>query len=116
MLPSPHCAIARPLSAGSSRPGSLKVLLPAAAPSIFAGMRLGLIFCMLGVVASELIAAEAGIGQLIAQYSASFRLSEVYAIILALVVVAAALNSLSEHLERRLTRWRPPAQSSKGGN
>jgi NitT/TauT family transport system permease protein len=90
-----------------------KILFPSALPSIFAGTRLGLIYCLLGVVGSELIAAKAGVGQLIAQYSATFQLDRVYAVIICLIVVAALLNGATEALERRVMRWRPPVGSRK---
>jgi len=86
-----------------------KVLLPAATPTIFAGLRLGLIYSLLGVVTSELIASRDGMGQLIAQYSAAFQMDRVYAVILVLVVVASLLNWLMTLVERRLLRWRSDA-------
>ncbi|WP_157157332.1 ABC transporter permease [Diaminobutyricimonas sp. LJ205] len=86
-----------------------KVVLPAAVPSILAGVRLGLIYSLLGVVTSELIAAESGVGQMIARAAGVFDLATVYAIIVVLMVIAAVLNMLTEGLERRLLRWQPPA-------
>lgn len=85
-----------------------KVVLPAAVPSILAGVRLGLIYSLLGVVTSELIAAEGGVGQMIARAAGVFDLATVYAIIVVLMIIAATLNMLTEGLERRLLRWQPP--------
>ncbi|TFC74891.1 ABC transporter permease [Cryobacterium sp. TMS1-20-1] len=87
-----------------------KVVLPSAVPSILAGMRLGLIYSMLGVVTSELIASESGIGQMIARAAGVFDLSTVYSIVLVMMVIAAALNMLTEMTERRLLKWQPPPQ------
>ncbi|TAM87207.1 MAG: ABC transporter permease, partial [Candidimonas sp.] len=42
-----------------------KITLPSAVPSIFSGLRLGLVYALLGVVAGEIIAAEKGLGQLL---------------------------------------------------
>lgn len=85
-----------------------KVVLPAAVPSILSGFRLGLIYALLGVITSELIAAKDGLGQLIATHAAAFNLAYVYAILVILMITAAALNGLSEVVERRLLRWQPP--------
>lgn len=85
-----------------------KVVLPAAVPSILSGFRLGLIYALLGVITSELIAAKDGLGQLIAVYAASFNLATVYAILVILMITAASMNGLSEVIERRLLRWQPP--------
>lgn len=86
----------------------MKALLPVSIPSIAAGLRLGLIYSLLGVVAMELIASRSGLGQLIAQYSAVFAMEKVYAILIVLVVIAAALNSATRYAERRLLAWQPP--------
>ncbi|ANZ27167.1 ABC transporter permease [Rhodococcus sp. WB1] len=86
-----------------------KVMLPVATPAIIASLRLGLIYALLGVVGSELIAAENGLGQLIAQYSSLFQLEAVYAILILLAVIAVVLNQVMGATERRLLRWQPPA-------
>jgi NitT/TauT family transport system permease protein len=87
----------------------LKVLLPVATPAVFAALRLGLIYSLLGVVGSELYSARDGLGQLIAYNSSTFRMEAVYAILLLLAVIAVVLNQLMGFLERRLLRWQPPA-------
>lgn len=86
-----------------------KIMLPVATPAIIASLRLGLIYALLGVVGSELIAAENGLGQLIAQYSSLFRLEAVYAILILLAVISVSLNQVMAAVERRLLRWQPPA-------
>ena len=83
-----------------------KILLPSAIPSIFAGLRLGLIYSLLGVITSEIIASRVGLGQLIAWYSGIFKLEGVYAIVLVLAVVASLMNVAMAALERRLLRGR----------
>lgn len=86
-----------------------KIFIPVATPAVFAALRLGLIYSLLGVVASELISARNGLGQLIAAYSATFRMEAVYAILLLLAAVAVLLNQLMGLAERRLLRWQQPA-------
>ena len=86
-----------------------KVLLPVATPAIFAALRLGLIYSLLGVVGSELISARDGLGQLIAYDSSVFQMDGVSGILVLLAVIAVVLNQLMALLERRLLRWQPPA-------
>jgi NitT/TauT family transport system permease protein len=86
-----------------------KVLLPVATPAIFAALRLGLIYSLLGVVGSELISARDGLGQLIAYDSSVFQMDGVYGILVLLAVIAVALNQLMGLVERWLLRWQPPA-------
>lgn len=86
-----------------------KVYLPVAAPAIFAGLRLGLIYSLLGVVASELIAAREGLGMLVAQYSGVFEMEGVYGVLILLALVASVLNTLMRRIERHVLRWQPEA-------
>jgi NitT/TauT family transport system permease protein len=85
-----------------------KVLFPVAIPSIFGGMRLGVIYSLLGVVTSELIASRDGMGQLLQQYASTFQIDRVYGLLIVLAVVAAVLNAFMTRLERHLLRWQPP--------
>jgi NitT/TauT family transport system permease protein len=87
----------------------MKVLLPVAVPQIFASLRLGLIYSLLGVVASEIIASRSGLGQLVAKYTATYQLDHVYSILILLALIATALNQLMVQLEGWLLRWQPPA-------
>lgn len=86
----------------------VKVLLPVAVPSIFAGLRLGLIYALLAVVGSEIIAAQNGLGQRVAYYSSVYKLEAVYGMLLVLAAIAAILNMLMSAAERWLLRWQPP--------
>ena len=86
------------------------ILLPVATPGIFAGLRLGLIYSLLGVVGSELISSRDGLGQLVSIYSAQFRLEAVYTILILLAGIAVVLNQAMNFAERYLLRWQPPAR------
>jgi NitT/TauT family transport system permease protein len=86
-----------------------KVLFPVAIPSIFGGLRLGIIYSLLGVVTSELISSRDGIGQLLQQYTSLFQIDGVWGLLIVLAVVAAVLNLVMTRIERYLLRWQPPA-------
>ena len=86
-----------------------KVLLPVAMPSIFAAVRLGVIYSLLAVVGSELISSRNGLGQLVALFSNQFKLASVYAILIVLAVVAGILNSVTGLAESWVLRWQPPS-------
>lgn len=81
------------------------VLLPNSVPTLFAGIRLAITYSLLGVVASEMIAARAGLGVDLVAYSASFNVATVFAILALLAVVATAVNVALESLESWLLRW-----------
>jgi NitT/TauT family transport system permease protein len=83
----------------------LKVVLPSAVPTMMAGLRLTFTYALLGVVASEMVAATGGIGQEIVLYSSSYQINTVFAILVELMVVAVVMNWLFTLLERHLLRW-----------
>lgn len=83
-----------------------KMILPSAAPTMFSGLRLAFAFSLLGVIASEIIAAPDGIGQDIIYFSNSYQINSVFAILAGLAVVALVVNSVIRAGERRLLRWR----------
>lgn len=79
---------------GTSRTGLLvKVVLPSAVPTMFAGLRLTFTYSLLGVIASEMIAATSGIGQDIVLFSPGYLINTVFAIIIELVMAAVPLNA-----------------------
>lgn len=86
-----------------------KVILPAALPTIFVGIRLASASAMLVLVASEMVGAKAGLGYLIINSQYSFLIPQMYFGILGITVIGLAFNALLEALERRLMRWRSPA-------
>lgn len=82
-----------------------KVTLISAVPTIFSGLKLGLIVSLLGVIAGEIIAAQHGLGQLLTYLSGTFDTNGVYAVLLFLAIIGVALTGLMNALERHLLRW-----------
>lgn len=83
-----------------------KITLPSAVPSIFSGLRLGLIYALLGVIAGEIIAAEKGLGQLLSFLAGSFKTSGVFAVLTLLSFLGGLLTYITSKIEARLLRWR----------
>ena len=86
-----------------------KVILPAALPTIFVGIRLASASAMLVLVASEMVGAKAGLGYLIINSQYSFLIPQMYFGILGITVIGLAFNAVLEALERRFMRWKAPA-------
>jgi NitT/TauT family transport system permease protein len=82
-----------------------KLVIPNAVPSIFAALRLSLIYGFLAVVVGEMIGANNGLGQQIAYYSGVLRTDAVFGLLFVLGIVAAALAGALRILEARLLRW-----------
>jgi NitT/TauT family transport system permease protein len=79
-----------------------KILLPAALPTIFVGLRIGLIFTMLNIVGVEFLINFGGLGQLINEMADRYDVPGTYAAILFVVLISVLLFILIERLERWL--------------
>jgi NitT/TauT family transport system permease protein len=101
----PDIQIVARLLGATRRQMFLKVILPASAPTIFAGLRLGLIYSLLGAVVAEMLSATRGIGYLIAFYAGTFNVTGVMAMLLLLALAAMALNQCMRVIEQRVLRW-----------
>ncbi|MBF6202764.1 ABC transporter permease [Streptomyces gardneri] len=86
-----------------------KVILPAALPSIFTGLRMAAASSILVLLAAEMFGARAGLGYLITAAQQNFAIPNMYAGILAISLLGLGFNGLLVALERRLSRWRAPA-------
>jgi len=83
----------------------LKVRLPAAMPQIFAGMKIGVVKAVEGVIIAEFIASDKGLGFMIMQASAFMDISLMFAGLIAAALVALLFNGGMGLLERRLMPW-----------
>jgi NitT/TauT family transport system permease protein len=79
-----------------------KILFPAALPTIFVGLRLGLIFALINIVGVEFLINFGGLGQLINELSERYDLAGTYAAIFFVVLVSVCIFVLTERLERWL--------------
>jgi NitT/TauT family transport system permease protein len=80
----------------------LKILLPAALPSIFVGIRLGLIFALINIVGTEFLINFGGLGQLIADLAERYDLAGTYAAICFVILVSVLFFMVLEKVERWL--------------
>jgi len=83
-----------------------RVLLPAALPAIFTGLRNGLSLAWMFMVAAELIAASQGLGYLLSDGRETSRADIVLSAIVLLALLGKASDSLMRRLENRLLAWR----------
>ncbi|MFG1795726.1 ABC transporter permease [Nocardia sp. NPDC049149] len=83
-----------------------KVILPAALPSIFTGLRMAAAGSILVLLAAEMFGARAGLGYLITATQQNFQIPNMYAGILAISLLGLTFNGLLVALERRFSRWR----------
>ena len=79
-----------------------KILFPAAMPTIFVGLRLGLIFALINIVGVEFLINFGGLGQLINELAERYDLAGTYAAICFVILVSICVFILTERLERWL--------------
>ncbi len=82
------------------------ILLPSALPSIFVGLRLGLIFALINVVGVEFLINFGGLGQLINDLAERYDLPAMYATIGFVILVSVFFFMSLERIER----WLRPGQ------
>lgn len=79
-----------------------KILLPAAAPTVMFGMRIGFSIGFIGVILAEMFAAKEGLGTVVTEAYGLLRIPEMYAVIVLISVFAFAVNLALWTCERRL--------------
>ena len=91
---------------GASRLQTLLLVeLPLAAPTLLGGLKLGLTLSIMGAVVGEFVAADSGLGFMIANAVGNFEASARYVALIALAILSIALFGLVTLLERTLLRW-----------
>jgi len=101
---SDHLILSKALGA-TRRQIFFKVTLPSAVPIIFSGLRLGLVYSLLGVVGAELLAAEHGLGQTLAYLQSTFDMDGVMALLFLLALLGLSVTVVMNYLERKLLVW-----------
>jgi ABC-type nitrate/sulfonate/bicarbonate transport system permease component len=81
------------------------IVLPAAMPKIFAGMRVALALAVILMVVSELVASTNGIGYRIQNSQIMFLLTDMWCGIVLLALLGCTLNWLFVKLEDRVLAW-----------
>ena len=91
----------------SRRQVQLKVVLPAAVPSIFAGLHLGMGVTIILVIAAEMIggSSTSGMGYLLMQAGQVMETEKVFADLVVLAVVGALIVKLQRWIDRKVAPW-----------
>ncbi len=82
-----------------------QVVLPAASPYIFTGMRVSLAVALIVMVISEMVAASSGIGYFILSAQRGFKIREMFAGVLTLAALGYILNRAFLAIESRVLAW-----------
>jgi NitT/TauT family transport system permease protein len=83
-----------------------KVILPAIVPTVIAGMRLAVVFCLLGVLVVEMFAGVRGMGYVMSALANGFQAAELFAVTAIVSVASIAIVLSLDVLGERLSLWR----------
>jgi NitT/TauT family transport system permease protein len=82
-----------------------KVVVPATAPAIFAGLRIALPIALIIAVLTEMVGATEGLGYLISVASASFQRAQVFAMLAVIAIIGFVFDRSMATLRERLVFW-----------
>jgi NitT/TauT family transport system permease protein len=78
------------------------ISFPAAVPYVFTGLKLGFIYALIGVIASEFILASSGLGYEISNSYTTFATTRMYAVMLFMILISVSVNQAMLKIERHL--------------
>lgn len=82
-----------------------KVLIPAAAPSIMAAIRVTFARAMVGAILAEFIASREGLGYMIVRAARQFDIATVFAGVVVIAALVMLVNAAIRMVEARLFPW-----------
>jgi NitT/TauT family transport system permease protein len=94
----------RSLSA-TRRQSFLLARLPAALPSLFAGVRIAVVQSVVGAVAAEFVGAKEGLGYLVMYTGSLLQTDRLFAVLVVLLLLGLVLYWVVVALERRVVTW-----------
>ncbi|PDT16882.1 ABC transporter permease [Rhizobium sp. J15] len=83
-----------------------KVVIPSAVTWVFAGLRLSVPYALIGAIVGEIIAANRGLGFLLAHATGEFDTAGTFAALFAIMILALLLNVSVNAIEKALLPWK----------
>jgi NitT/TauT family transport system permease protein len=100
-----HLDVARTFGAGEIQVLQ-KIVVPSAAPEVFAGLRIGFGIGWMCLVAAEMIGGGLGLGHLVIVTEQLGRTAETISAMLVIGFIGFLISYMFLYIERRLLRWR----------
>ena len=91
-----------------------KIKLPNALPTLFAGMKVGISFALVGAIVGEFVAGSNGLGTVILIAEGQFDTTRVFAALVMLGVLGTILFYIVEFAEGLLLPWHPSHRARHG--
>ena len=90
----------------SKRHVFMKLSLPEALTSAFAGLKTGMSFALVGAIVGEFVGSQEGMGALIATFNFGLQVDSAFAVLVYLTLVGLILYLAIERLEQKIIFWR----------
>jgi len=84
-----------------------KVILPAATPYIFLGIKLSIPYALIGAIIGEFVASSAGLGWKVQMETSLYNTTGTMAGLIIMMAIVVFMNAVLQHLENSLLSWRP---------
>jgi ABC-type nitrate/sulfonate/bicarbonate transport system permease component len=108
----PHGQVMLARSFGASRLRIYRsIYLPAMAPQVVTGLRLGIIFDIIGILLAEMYASRSGLGVLLLRWGESYAVDKLMAATVLISVATIVINETMRIWEVHVGRWRNVAES-----
>jgi ABC-type nitrate/sulfonate/bicarbonate transport system permease component len=101
----PHLLTVARAHGASPRTCFVKVILPAIAATLVAGLRAGLALSVVGVLVGEVLGARRGLGYLINDAYGRFRTTDYAALAVLALLIVLVVDGAAAWTERRARRW-----------
>ena len=93
----------------------LKLRLPNALPSIFAGLKVAITLAVVGAITGEFVGSQSGLGYLLTSASGQMDTALVFAVLVTISVIATLLFAIIEALEKLVIPWHSSMRSRNVG-
>jgi ABC-type nitrate/sulfonate/bicarbonate transport system permease component len=108
----PHGQVMLAHSFGASRFRIYRSIdLPAMAPQVVTGLRLGIIFDIIGILLAEMYASRSGLGVLLLRWGESYAVDKLMAATVLISVATIVINESMRIWEVHVGRWREAVES-----
>lgn len=81
------------------------IIIPGATPFMVAGARLAFSVSWIGVIVSEVLSSQTGLGGMIDTFSNNYQTADMFVPVLFIAAISVIILQLSTHYQRRLTPW-----------
>ncbi len=109
----PHGQVMAARSFGASKIRIYRsIYLPAMAPQVVTGLRLGIIFDIIGILLAEMYASKSGLGVLLLRWGESYTVDKLMAATVLISIATILINELMRIWEARVGRWRQAVESA----